>query len=61
MCELAGISRASYYRAEEESAPRRMDTLLPDRIQQIAVMKNRSYGYRRIQAQLSPRRLAEQP
>lgn len=53
MCQLAGISRASYYRAGEESDPRRMDTLLRDRIQQIAVMKNRSYGYRRIQVQLN--------
>ena len=52
MCQLAGISRASYYRCSEESAPRRMDTLLRDQIQQIAVMKNRRYGYRRIQVEL---------
>lgn len=52
MCEMLRISRASYYRHWQASAPREMDTVLRDRIQQIALEKNRHYGYRRLTAQL---------
>lgn len=48
---MLGINRARYYRHWQASAPREMDTILRDRIQQIA-LKNRHYGYRRVTAQL---------
>jgi len=51
MCMLAGISRTGYYR-HPSANPRRLDTLLRDRIQSIATLKNRNYGYRRIQVVL---------
>lgn len=52
MCERTGVSRASYYRHWEKSAPKQMDTVLRDRIQQIAIVMNRNYGYRRVAIQL---------
>ena len=51
MCALTGVSRASYYRHWEASAPRREETGLRDAIQRLA-LDNRHYGYRRIAAQL---------
>jgi putative transposase len=50
MCALTGVSRASYYRHWEASAPRREETGLRDAIQRLA-LDNRHYGYRRIAAQ----------
>ena len=52
MCQLARVSRSSYYRHWQASAPREMDTALRDRIQQIAIAMRRTYGYRRIAEQL---------
>lgn len=51
MCELAGISRAGFYRHWEESAPKEMDTALRDEIQRI-VLEKRFYGYRRVTEEL---------
>jgi putative transposase len=51
MCALSGISRASYYRHWEASAPRQEETGLRDAIQRLA-LDNKHYGYRRIAAQL---------
>ena len=51
MCQLAGISRAGYYRHWQLSAPRREETRLRDAIQRLA-LKHRHYGYRRIGALL---------
>ena len=51
MCELAGMSRAGFYRHWEESAPKQLDTALRDEIQRI-VLERRFYGYRRVTAQL---------
>lgn len=51
MCELSGVSRAGFYRHWEESAPKQADTALRDAIQQV-VVKNRFYGYRRVQREL---------
>lgn len=51
MCELAGMSRAGFYRHWEESAPKRLDTVLRDDIQRIA-LESRFYGYRRVAAAL---------
>ena len=51
MCELAGLSRASYYRSWQASAPRQEETELRDRVQRLA-LAHRFYGYRRIAALL---------
>ena len=51
MCELAGLSRASYYRSWQASAPRQEETALRDRVQRLA-LAHRFYGYRRIAALL---------
>ena len=51
MCVLAGVSRASYYRRWQASAPRQEETAVRDAIQRVA-LANRRYGYRRIAAQL---------
>lgn len=50
-CRLAGVSRAGYYRAWMESAPRAADTALRDRIQQIS-LAHRLYGTRRVAGEL---------
>jgi putative transposase len=51
MCQMAGVSRAGYYRHWQASAPRQEQTGLRDAIQKIA-LEHRYYGYRRLGAQL---------
>jgi putative transposase len=51
MCELAGVSRASWYRHWRDKAPAREETAVRDAIQRICVA-HRFYGYRRVTAQL---------
>jgi putative transposase len=51
MCELAGVSRAGYYRHWRRTAPRQERTALRDAIQRLA-LGHRHYGYRRIGALL---------
>jgi putative transposase len=48
MCQLAGVSRASFYRCWEQGAPPEAEVGLREAIQQAAI-KHRCYGYRRIQ------------
>ncbi len=50
-CALAGVSRAGFYRAFTEHAPRQAATELHDQIQRVA-LANRCYGYRRVTAEL---------
>lgn len=47
MCELATVSRASFYRHWEEKAPTEAEMALRDVIQRMA-MGHRFYGYRRV-------------
>jgi len=47
MCELAGVSRASFYRDWEQRAPSEAEAALRDAIQRTA-LAHRGYGYRRI-------------
>ena len=47
LCEITGVSRASFYRDWEEKAPGEAETALRDEVQRVA-LQNRSYGYRRI-------------
>ncbi len=51
MCELAGVSRAAYYRCWQASAPKEEETELRGRIQELA-LAHRFYGHRRITALL---------
>jgi putative transposase len=53
LCEYLGISRSGYYRYRlRKQAPDR-DRELEEKIQHIYELRNRVYGYRRIQAELS--------
>lgn len=47
MCDLATVSRASFYRHWEKKAPTEAEVALRDAIQRIAVA-HRFYGYRRV-------------
>lgn len=47
MCELAGVSRASFYRNWEEKAPEEAEMALRDAVQRLA-LAHRHHGYRRI-------------
>src|SRR6266436_4372665 len=57
MCQLAGVSRAGFYRSLQERAPVEEDMEVRSVIQQIAVEHRRRYGYRRISAELRRRGL----
>jgi transposase InsO family protein len=51
MCELARVSRASYYRSWRQKEPKQEELALRDAIQRIA-LQDRHCGYRRIQRTL---------
>jgi putative transposase len=51
MCELSGVSRASFYRQWEKAAPAEAEVALRDAIQRTA-LAHRYYGYRRIQVMM---------
>jgi transposase InsO family protein len=51
LCELARVSRATYYRHWSRTEPQHADTELRERIQQIC-LRHRSYGYRRVRIEL---------
>ena len=55
MCELARVSRASFYRSLKEQQPAEEETEVRSTIQQIALEHRRRYGYRRITAELRRR------
>jgi len=48
MCQLAEVSRASFYRDWEQAAPQEAEVALRDALQRAAV-QYRCYGYRRMQ------------
>jgi putative transposase len=54
-CQLAGVSRAGFYRSLQDRAPVEEDMEVRNVIQQIAVEHRRQYGYRRISAELRRR------
>jgi len=54
LCALAGVSRASYYRHWQASAPRQEETAVRDAVQRVA-LANRHYGYRRVAAEVRRR------
>ena len=51
MCELAGVSRAGFYRSWEQQEPTAAEMAVRDAIQR-ACLAHRYYGYRRIAAHL---------
>jgi transposase InsO family protein len=51
MCQITGVSRASYYREWEKTAGSEADTNLRDQIQKVA-LRFRCYGRRRITEEL---------
>jgi transposase InsO family protein len=55
VCELARVSRASFYRSLKEQRPAEEETEVRAAIQQIALEHRRRYGYRRICAELRRR------
>lgn len=57
MCELARVSRASFYRSLKEQRPAEEETEVRSAIQQVALEHRRRYGYRRIGAELRRRRM----
>ena len=55
MCQLAGVSRAGFYRSLQEQEPVAEDMAVRSAIQQIFVEHKRRYGYRRVCAELRRR------
>ncbi len=55
MCQLARVSRAGFYRALQEQAPREEQMEVRSVIQRIALEHRRRYGYRRVAAELRRR------
>jgi putative transposase len=51
LCQLAGISRAAYYRHLDRAAPEELDHDLQEAIQRIC-LRHRYYGYRRVKLSL---------
>lgn len=55
MCQLAQVSRASFYRSLEQQAPNEAEMELRSAIQEIFLQHKRRYGYRRITRELRRR------
>jgi transposase InsO family protein len=55
MCQLAGVSRAGYYRQLEKSEPDEAEMALRAAVQEIVLAHHRRYGYRRVTAELRRR------
>ena len=55
MCQLAAVSRRSFYRSLKERQPAEEEMEVRSAIQQIALEHRRRYGYRRITAELRRR------
>ena len=55
MCQLAGVSRASFYRTLQEQAPVEESMEVRSEIQKIFAEHKRRYGYRRVSAELRRR------
>jgi len=52
MCQLAGVSRAGFYRSLQDRAPVEEEMETRSAIQTMAIEHRRRYGYRRITAEL---------
>jgi putative transposase len=58
MCQLADVSRASYYRHLSETAPEEAEMAARTAIQEVVVTHRRRYGYRRVTMELRRRGMA---
>ena len=58
MCQLAGVSRAGFYRRLQEQEPGEAEMELRASIQQIVLQHRRRYGYRRVSQELRRRGMA---
>jgi transposase InsO family protein len=52
VCQLAGISRAGFYRSLQDHKPQEEDMEVRSAIQRIVLEHRRRYGYRRVTAEL---------
>lgn len=52
MCQLAGVSRASFYRHQLETQPEEAEMAMREAIQEVVLANHRRYGYRRVTAEL---------
>src|SRR4051812_27113014 len=52
MCQISGVSRASFYRWLHQQAPAAEDMELRSEIQRVVLFHRRRYGYRRVTAEL---------
>jgi putative transposase len=57
MCQLAGVSRAGFYRSLQQQEPEEEEMEVRSAIQQIVAEHKRRYGYRRVGAELRRRGL----
>ena len=57
LCQVAGVSRAGYYRELVEKEPEQEEMMVRSAIQEIALAHRRRYGYRRILIELGKRGL----
>ena len=55
MCQLAGVSRASYYRYLEIEAPAEAEMEVRVVVQDVVLAHHRRYGYRRVTVELHRR------
>lgn len=55
MCQLAGVSRAGYYRQLAETEPDEAEMAMRTALQEIVLAHHRRYGYRRVTAELHRR------
>lgn len=55
MCQLAGVSRASYYRHLVEAAPDEAEMAMQVAIQEVVLAHHQRYGYRRVTMELHRR------
>jgi len=58
MCQLADVSRASYYRHLGETAPEEAEIAARIAIQEVVLAHRRRYGYRRVTMELRRRGMA---
>jgi putative transposase len=57
MCQLAGVSRAGFYRSLRQQEPEEEEMEVRSAMQQIVAEHKRRYGYRRVSAELRRRGL----
>jgi transposase InsO family protein len=55
MCQLADVSRASYYRHLGEAAPAEAEMAVQTAVQEVVLAHRRRYGYRRVTMELHRR------